>query len=244
MTERPLLLSPALVRATLDGLKTQTRRVVARKGWQCVGPAAKPGTAIVASGGGRGFNPTRTEVMPSPYGGPGDLLYVRETWRPYSWHEGEPIVLEYKAGGPHHEAGGSPEAESWEERMWEALSKELDAKGVPTDEHGVYQWEGESPLRWRPSIHLPKWGSRLWLAVRDVRVQRLQEISEEDAIAEGVNGGCLRCGRPQPCGCPHPDPDHRDSFAHLWDSINAARGYGWDTNPWVWAITYEKTEAP
>ena len=73
----------------------------------------------------------------------------------------------------------------------------------------------------------------------DVSVERVQEISEEEATREGiVDGGCLNCGCPEPCRCNDPHPDRRDAFIYLWDSINAKRGYGWDRKPWVWVVSF------
>jgi hypothetical protein len=79
-------------------------------------------------------------------------------------------------------------------------------------------------VKWRPSIHMPKRAARLWLEITDVRVERVQDISEKDAVAEGV--GCFGC-------------DTIQWFEDLWDSINAKRGYSWDSNPWVFVICFE-----
>jgi len=95
---------------------------------------------------------------------------------------------------------------------------------------------------WHPSIHMPRWASRLTLEVTGVRAERVQEISYDDARAEGINGGCGSCGRPEPCGCPYPLPDPPRVFRGLWNSINAARGYGWDVNPWVWCVSFRRVD--
>lgn len=95
--------------------------------------------------------------------------------------------------------------------------------------------------RWKPSIHMPRWASRLTLKLTDVSVERLQDIWEDDAVAEGL----YRYEE----GDYNGDPDGNDAsmnedtatsaFVHLWDSINAKRGYSWESNPWVWALTFE-----
>jgi hypothetical protein len=105
---------------------------------------------------------------------------------------------------------------------------------VPSD------WEppkalGRQPLPWVPNIFLPRWASRITLEVTEVRVQRLQEISEEGAKAEGV--------LPAPfCKAGRPDGmEHVEAFEDLWDSINGERpGCSWDANPWVWAISFRR----
>lgn len=94
-------------------------------------------------------------------------------------------------------------------------------------------------LRW--NAHMPRWASRLTLRVTDVRVQRVQEISEEDAIAEGVG---FFDPPAEFMGAPvDPESAARSLFAALWDSLNAGRGYGWDANPWVIAVTFDVIKA-
>lgn len=74
-----------------------------------------------------------------------------------------------------------------------------------------------------------------------MRVERLTAISEEDARAEGIiDGGCLNCGEPEPCGCANPEPDATDAFAYLWQSIYGQES--WNANPWVWVIEFERVE--
>lgn len=90
--------------------------------------------------------------------------------------------------------------------------------------------------KWAPNIHMLPSVSRMFLTVTDVRVQRLQDISEEDAREQGVNGGCLNCGMPGPCNCLQPTPSHCDGFAEFW-----MQTYGpdsWNANPWVMALTF------
>lgn len=99
--------------------------------------------------------------------------------------------------------------------------------------------DNDTGARWRPSLHMPRAASRINLLITGVRVERLNDISEEDARAEGItDGGCINCGECEPCGCEHPAPDATEMFAHLWQSI-----YGdanWFSNPWVWVIEFER----
>jgi hypothetical protein len=177
MKERPILFSGPMVRAILDGSKTQTRRT---------------------------FKGTTEHRSICPYGAPGDRLWVRETFA--QGVEGCPGGISYRAD--HFDPKGDGPAH---------------------------------PMKWRPSIFMPRASSRILLEITDVRVQRLQEISDEDARAEGVSdGGCLSCGNPEPCGCGNPQPDARDGFAWLWQSIHGRAS--WDANAWVWAITFQRLE--
>jgi hypothetical protein len=92
----------------------------------------------------------------------------------------------------------------------------------------------ELGYKWRPSIYMPRWASRITLIITNVRVQRVQEITRDDALAEGVD-----LSRELFPTMNAPDKALR-LFPRLWDSINAKRGFGWDTNPWVWAITFQR----
>lgn len=132
----------------------------------------------------------------------------------------------------------------WVRETWQII----DGCDGPED-NPVYRADGElsytddEPFRWRPSIFMPRWASRIALEITAVRVERLQEITEEDARAEGIiDGGCLNCGEHEPCGCNNPQPDARDSFVWLWDSING-KTCPWSSNPWVWVISFKKQEA-
>jgi hypothetical protein len=149
--------------------------------------------------------------LPCPYGEPGDHLWVRETWAP-----GRDVY-------PHAD---------WLYR--EEYSSRFDEEGLR--EEYAKACYGET-FRWRPSIFMPRRASRLTLEVTEVRVERVQAISVGDVRAEGVDcpehdfasGFCT-----SPCGALFGE------WERLWDGINAKRGHGWDTNPWVWAISFRR----
>jgi hypothetical protein len=104
--------------------------------------------------------------------------------------------------------------------------------------------------KWKPSIYMPRDAARIFLKVTDVRVERVQDITEEDAKAEGVilnceylmnkgcSRGCVDNHNPTECGVDR----HKIMFKELWDDIRAKRGYSWDSNPWVWIISFERVE--
>lgn len=94
--------------------------------------------------------------------------------------------------------------------------------------------DAEGP-RWRPSIHMPRWASRISLEVTEIRVERLQEITERDALAEGIDPGTSICD--------FAATPARDDFARLWDSINGERA-PWSSNPWVWCVSFRRVEEP
>jgi hypothetical protein len=92
------------------------------------------------------------------------------------------------------------------------------------------------PVPWRPSIHMPRWASRILLEVKSVRVERVQEISPSDAISEGVACECEEFGK---CAITDSCLGSVREFMTLWNSINEKRGYGWEKNPWVWVVEFE-----
>lgn len=106
-------------------------------------------------------------------------------------------------------------------------------------------WLKDKNIKWRPSIHMPRTAARLFLRVIDVKVEQLQDITQDDAIAEGfTDGGCTVCGNSEPCGCDALNHNYVDSFVGLWNQLNEKRGYGWFYNPWVWVYEFERTEVP
>lgn len=152
----------------------------------------------------------------SAFGKPGDRIWVREAFRVHS-RATDVATLVYKAS----------ERNSWTEQTHR----------VPV----AVCNKPATPEKWTPSLHMPRWASRILLEITDVRVERLNAISEEDARAEGIiDGGCLNCGEPEPCGCANPEPDATDAFAYLWQSIYGQES--WNANPWVWVIEFKRVE--
>lgn len=211
MRERPILFSGPMVRAILDGRKTQTRRVVKGVALDWLEPS--------------GFSlefVAHPENGLCPYGQPGDRLWVRETWfelvDPLTSRPFDPPQYAYRATHPD---------------PYECTVDDGDG-GI------AFNKDGSQTSPWRPSIHMPRWASRITLEITDVRVERVQDISEDDARAEGiVDGGCLSCGESEPCGCNNPTPDARDAFCWLWRTIYPEQN-SWESNPWVWVITFER----
>jgi len=232
MKERPVLFSAPMIRAILEGRKMQTRRIL-----KCDSHIDRIGTPHEWNRGRADDRMKRWEdwgprtghvllhsgtsvfALRCPYGQPGDRLWVRETWGCKD------------ADRPGVPGGRKPQP----------------GDSIQYAENGAdaWQWRVPGSLPWRPSIHMPRWASRILLEVTDVRVQRVQDISEEDARAEGVlwvpghgeiTPADLHEGYSNYLDC-------RQGFWVLWDSINAKRGFGWDSNPWVWAITFRRVDA-
>ena len=228
MKERPILFSAPMVRAILNGSKTQTRRICK--------PAEQHGLSRVIPT----YNSEDGEQRPPyitpgwfgdeegdilfccPYGVPCDRLWVRETWglnepNPCSYdpidERGLPDSAYIMANGAKHVL------DFWRDRIVFRAS----IKGNYTD---------REVKRWRPSIHMPRWVSRIMLEITDVRVERLHDISEHDAMAEGCAGGHGSI----------PDYAYNASsdehYSWLWDSINGAGS--WNANPWVWVIEFNR----
>ncbi|MGX2089212.1 hypothetical protein [Xanthomonas axonopodis] len=228
MRERPIRLKAHEVRAILSGAKTQTR------------PAITPQPSTDASGNfcwkginfgqdtaGRPLSQTLASQLPCsrtgrvhcPFGKIGDRLWVRETWMPGYYHEadhedGPKVSLIYAADNAES-AVAAPSyelAEKWEREFCE---------------------DGDEPPPWRPSIHMPRWACRLVLEITAVRVERLQAISEADALAEGAMEWAGEQSTPirdLNAG------DERIAFKALWEST----GGDWDADPWMWVIGFKQ----
>lgn len=211
MKERPILFQGDMVRALLDGSKTQTRRMCKP---QPVADARFSGGYFIP-GKGKGGVQISVEApyvgIACPYGKPGDRLWVREAWRTLNVHDHVP---------PRELTGAKVS---------------YDASTLRTEPS---IWWGKK----RPSIFMPRWASRITLEITDVRVERLQDISEADAEAEG-------CDRLTWDGTQGPadlidwplktvDRPWANGYALLWESINGDDS--WAANPWVWAVSFRR----
>jgi hypothetical protein len=211
--ERPILFSAPMIRALLDGTKTQTRRVV--KGqptdWAPIGPEVFSQTVIDRHGdeqpGPDSYGAGNADGdcwIRCPYGQPGDRLWVRES---------------------HMDLGASV----------------LYRADTNAEQERALVAPGQ---RWRPSIHMPRWASRLTLEITGVRVERLQDISEADAVAEGVTPkwepGCS--GRLMEALGGFSFRPAASAYADLWESINGPGS--WEANPWVWVVEFKRDQMP
>ena len=241
--ERPILFSGPMVRAILAGKKTQTRRILQmRDAGQRLGIEYHADVhmwaqrAYGAWDGGcwsDGGPATMVAGIRCPYGQPSDTLWVRETWQSLAF--GREFGVEV-----HYAADGYDPATDYERRA--ACRRVIDP--CPDKDN---RFRPVSFGKWRPSIFMPRWASRLTLRITSVRVERLQDISEADAKAEGVLPffeQFTAIGRDQRVGgrlcADHP---HWASFVCLWDEINGDRG-AWASNPWVWVVTFERVGGP
>ena len=182
---KPILFNTEMVWAILDGRKTETRRCVKFKSHK------NPNWTGYIMDGLNIYNGNNEICNKKPQFKPGDILYVRETWAPWSRTEGLMPKIHYK-----------------------------------TDGEDLFR------VKWRPSIHMPKEAARIFLKVEDVRLKRLQDITQPEAKAEG-------------CAVGEWGLEPIIEFSKLWNSTikkSDLDTYGWDANPWVWVIEFERIE--
>jgi hypothetical protein len=228
--ERPILMQGNMVRATLADIKTQTRRVEKRlQAGRGFVQMLRDGSWEWSPDGGFDCGVLRVEC---PYGRVGDRLWVREIWSAPKWAD---------ANQPRD------------------LSKTVPVFYHADKSRGtLVRWivANEEIGKTRVSIHMPRWMSRITLEITKIRLQKVQEIGNLDAIAEGIGlipgytdkfwKNYLYNGHPRR-GVKITDEDHRivgfrspiDSYRTLWDSINRKK-HPWDANPWVWVIEFKR----
>lgn len=240
MKERPILFSAPMVKALLAGTKTQTRRIVGldtlkrsdTPGYDWTWRGQAPIRSIAQQrrhpGGCWQDVPDGALLRLCPYGAPGNQLWVRETWCQASWDavgEQDPEGDDGRPRGPLNEA---------RDLRPFAYYRATDVDIVDAND------EDKSP--WKSPIFMPRWASRITLAITEVRVQRLHDITEEDARAEGVERDTAPCDHTrlscEEIGCL--GPTHKATFCQLWCDINGADS--WAANPWVWALTFKRHE--
>jgi len=255
--ERPILFKAEMVRAILEGRKTQTRRAVKLPA-DAAGVVVDPGGTVFGPGPYLkiyrmdGCEPPMYPRSYCPYGYPGDRLWVKETWGLHAYGDETDWLRESVRGVPP-------------EPLRAQYNVALRADWGQLQE-GCF---------WRPGIFMPRWASRIALEITEVRVQRVQEITEDDARAEGVEPYTPPHGHISPeqrvpgpwfDRCRLGDQPHRLPFADLWDRVNGKRrrreylhlgdpsytlkpwrtvvdtSAAWAANPWVWAITFRRVE--
>ena len=224
--ERPIIFSGEMVRAILDGKKTMTRRVVKFSDFTI--DSITPLHIELVDGKYCLFNERNGWLIgypKFPYGKIGDRLWVRET---------------------HHVVGGIADYEIEEikqglQDVKNFVSYKADGYGNPCDGG------------WTTPMFMPRWASRILLEIIDIRVERLQDISEADALKEGIRNYNFEMEDSPDTyvGYTHLQKDDGKStlyktpaiaFERLWDTLNAKKGYPWSSNPWVWAIEFKVIE--
>lgn len=201
--ERPILFSTLMVQAILDGRKTMTRRVIKLPSYI---KQQENGLYTLFADGDAYLDQHIEELVETgylrcPYGKSGDILWVRETWaHEDAWYDDAPDM-------------------EWKNIHKDGKCTWVDYKATETQ---------DEVEKWRPSIFMPRWACRIKLLIKDIRVERLQDMCVADCVHEGVDVGNAWTVNAKP------------AFIKLWDGINSKRGYGWDKNPWVWVVSFER----
>lgn len=218
LNSKPILFSAEMVRAILEGRKTQTRRIVkpqpaknTQAFWHCVKSTDKSKVGLWSPKSGTDAGnavPTGKEVR-CPYGSVGDFLWVRESWRPIFVSKSV-ACIQYRSNMQVIRHQINQEISSALESIESQCNERVDKSGP----------------KWRPSIHMPRWASRITLEIKSIKIERLRDISEEDAKAEGVNK----------IGTSDSESSYRTGFTYKWIDIH---GIGFDPDTWVWVIGFE-----
>nr|DAO68245.1 MAG TPA: ASCH domain protein [Bacteriophage sp.] len=240
MKEKPIIFSADMVKTILDGKKMMTRRVVKSDFINNYKHAHIIKQSSDKSREGKAYFYDKpvggmvlsSQLVSNPYGKVGDHLWVRETWiqgynDPLIESEGDDenaVSIIYKADGKEEYRSCSAEtAENW----------------------GDFSADSEM-VGFKSPIHMPRWASRILLEITDIRVERLNDISEADCEKEGFRFYPLSRICFKPCSTKHPSGhgsnNYKSIFGEYWDTLNAKKGYQWSSNPWVWVIEFKKVQ--
>ncbi|HHG1669249.1 TPA: hypothetical protein ACPUQF_003278 [Klebsiella pneumoniae] len=247
MKERGMIFNGEMVRAILDGRKTQTRRIMAPQPADDIERGIFPNPEAIGWKSSLRHKHGSTTAHFCPYGKPGDRIWVRETW-----------------GAVSHELDEDGRIQPWTPDRPATAIHEMPFGNGHYSGHAIYAADGDFTWGdddgyedgrscWKPSIHMPRAASRILLEITDVRVERLNAISPEDAESEGLERTNFTGFGDEPGLPSYPEPDvyfdplkkqwkeyPPEAFAGLWESI-----YGegsWQANPWVWVIEFKRVE--
>jgi len=248
MKELPIIMSAESVQAILDERKTVTRRVV-------TGNALKMLTICSPDDVARDLSPWKV----------GNHLWVKEDWKPGAWRNDGRVAIDYMASPELTRTPWAYMGDQANNYITRWLI-ELSDIGLIPNHDGRYEWQhGKSPFKWKRAMYMPRFASRILLEITNIRVERVQDITEEDAIAEGIISDydyAYRAGEDNLFPCPwcngygvHEALGHdygiteidctycntpKKRYRIIWDSLNAKRGYPWKNNDWVWRIEFRK----
>lgn len=237
MRERGMIFNAEMVRALLDSRKTQTRRVLTPRQLGLIELAAIAGECYPLESGQQHANSQSYYREHCPFGAVGDRLWVRETW----------AVVSHAFDDDGLMVGYVPDRPS------KAVHEKAFGRGYYSG-HTIYAADGgftwgdddgcvDGRSYWKPSIHMPRWASRITLEITNVGVQRLQAVSQGDAMREGLirlpasGRYCLNEGDQYFGGASR---DAREVFSWLWSSIYGDES--WQANPWVWVVEFKRVE--
>lgn len=219
--ERPIIFSGEMVKAILDGKKTMTRRAVKTQPRdECTEIATSACFGHVEYRSTSEDRQTQSILakIKCPYGKIGDRLWVRET---------------------HHVVGGTADYEI--EEIKQGLQDIKNFASYKADGYGNPCDGG-----WASPMFMPRWASRILLEITDIRVERLNDISEADCEKEGFRFYPLSRICFKPCSTKHPSGhgsnNYKSIFGEYWDTLNAKKGYPWSSNPWVWVVEFKVVE--
>lgn len=265
-SERPLSFFNSPVKATLNGTKTQTTVVLrvqpewveseenslSASGWYYRDPYGK--FELKSYPDEESFKKAFLEHAICPYGKIGDHIWIREEWKAGAWCDDGRVAIDYKASPeltktPWIQVDDFGEFENY----WAQWTDQLEQSGLEADDNNHYHWEpGKSPLEWNTADSMPRWASRIQLEITNTRFERLQDISIEDALAQGIERIQVNCSRD---GIKTAYRDYEiegitrnnpiDSFRTLWNKVCSSKisshihNQSWEQNPWIWVIDFK-----